>query len=865
MTTSIVIIGGGSAGWLTANILHRHLNAPNRPLVDITVIESASIGRIGVGEATIPTLKRTLAELGIDEYEFMRRTNATFKQAIRFTNWQRTNDPQQPHVYYHPFESFSVTQRNSPAGYYGPLERMLYSEQGDVTNYWWHRAQDGRARAYAYESGIQAYLCDARRSPKRADAASFESEAPYAYHFNAELFGDYLVEIGIGRGIRRIVDDVVSADITDDGTIVSVATRTHGAVAGAFFVDCTGFASLLIEKTLNVPYVEYGQHLMCDRAVALPVPLDGAAPRPYTSSIASDAGWIWEIDLSTRQGTGYVYSSQFVDDDTAEETLRRHIGPRAEGLSSRRLRMRVGRRAEFWRKNCVAIGLSAGFVEPLESTGIYLIEMGAHYLAEFFPFHGEQPRAIERYNAIMASQFDEVRDFIVLHYCLSKRDDTPFWREVSRQPRIPESLASKLDLWSRYLPNKLHLRDSLQIFDHRNYECILFGMGWKPKVSGGSVGLFQPPDGDRVYRLVRSIAQRAVSELPAHEDVLRAIHQLAPRALEASPVVRKARSVLDGLETGVVLTGLAVDPAKIHLSNGTASAVGAESESSLFKADALIPGSVWRRPTHSEFNALTNPNRLNAIGSYVSVIRLPEELREQTLALGAASLGEALDGGRPMFDGARERSIERLTGKIGEMFSEPNAVFRHLGITVNKPGMPTTTDDPSDDKLLGLHVDGWSHLGVEHRNDACNRMCINIGQESRRLFFINLPLRRIDEILSEIDIYPVGASASEIGRIFMQNFPDYPVVSLEIAPGEGYIAPTENVVHDGSTSLMTKPDVTMTWLGRFLPHTDQAVQRKPPVGVKRASPIEPPNHAAGLGLAGRLGIVPTPPASGPRR
>jgi tryptophan 7-halogenase len=810
---NVIVVGGGTAGWLAANILNRRLNSPGRQLAKVTLIESKNIGRIGVGEATVPRLKEVLTTLGVDEYEFMRRTNATFKHAIRYNNWQRNPVAGRPDHYYHPFENFQAERKDSSPRYYGAIERLVHFSQSDVTNYWWHRAQTGQAQSFAYEIGIQPYLCDAFRAPKTATMPPYQSEVPYAYHLDAQLFADYLTEIGLGLGIRHVVDEVTSATLTEQGAIGSVHTKEHGAIVGDFFIDCSGFAALLIGKTLNVPFIDYGQYLLCDRAIAMPTPLTDSNPRPYTSATAADAGWIWEIDLTNRSGNGYVYSSNFISDDDAEKYLRSYVGARAEGAKTIRLKMPPGRRAQMWSKNCVAIGLAGGFVEPLESTGIMFIDIGANWLAEFFPFNGELPQAAARYNSIMASQYDEIRDFITLHYCISQRDDTPFWREVRQRRHIPDSLAERLDLWSRLMPRSLHLRESLQIYNHRNYECILFGMGWKPEVQGGRQGMVEPPTTDQLFKVVQSSLRKALVDLPTHADVLREIQRRPPRVEPPHP----KEFVPGTLEPGVVLVSQAANSQRIKLSAGSQTIAEAQIDSAKYKADARLPKEPWHSPSQAEYSILTDPRRVTGIGSYVSIMRLEPETFEELSAIGRQAASLELHYDRPMLDGTQERAIELVVRHIGRAYSEPNSIYRSEGVTVSPPGTPTTTYDLSDNRWPGLHLDGWSGLSPIKRDEAFNRMCINIGQESRQFLYINLSMRRIIEMLSEFHSKLETESPSTIGRLFMARFPEYPVISLDIAPGEGYIAPTENIIHDGTTAKMTKPDVVLSLLGRFRP------------------------------------------------
>jgi|GEM_PF-15433 len=835
----IVVVGGGTAGWMSAALLNRRLNTPNRRLVNVTLVESKAIGRIGVGEATVPRLKEVLTHLGIDEYEFMRRTHATFKHAIRYNNWLHNPSEGRPDYYYHPFENFQAERKDSSSRYYRPIERLVHFSQSDVTNYWWHRAQAGRAQSFAYEIGIQPYLCDAFRAPKTADMQPYQSEVPYAYHLNAQLFADYLAEIGVKQGVRHVIDDVTAVLMTEQGGIASVRTKEHGDLAGDFFIDCTGFAAVLIGRALKVPFVDYKQHLLCDRAIALPTELLGPHPRPYTSCTAAEAGWIWEIDLTSRSGNGYVYSSSFTTDDDAEAYLRRYLGDRAKGAAALRMRMTAGRRTEMWHKNCVAIGLAGGFVEPLESTGILFIDLAANWLAEFFPYNGQLPTAVDRYNSIMASQFDEIRDFIALHYCISRRDDTPFWREVRQASHIPDSLKERLELWSRLMPRPLHMRDVLQIYNHRNYECILFGMGWTPNIQGGREGICEPADSEQLNKIVQATARQATAELPLHGDLLREIARRGQKTATAE------------FEPGIVLLSHAADTRRIRLSAGTQTVAAAQLDASKYKPEARVPRPPWRAPSQTEYAALTDRSRPIALGSFVSILRLDPALFEKLRAIGQQAARLPLYYDRPMFDGTQERAVELLVRQIGKAYSEPNSIYRGEGITVNTPGTATATYDLGDSRRPGLHLDSWSDLNPLRRDEAYNRMCINIGEETRQLLFINLPMRRIVQILSQFEPEVEKQNPTRIGRMFMARFPDYPVVSVDVAPGEGYIAPTENVIHDGTTSAMTKPDVILTLLGRFSP-----VPLKPIIDEPIASEAAPVRgFVPERPLSARLGLV----------
>ena len=362
---SVVIVGGGTAGWITANILlHRLAQNPSQP-VRITVIESKRIGILGVGEATLPTIRKLLLSLAIPEEIFMQATGATFKQGILYKGWE--HEPAikpQNNFYFHPFDYSNVVTFN--------------------TSLWWLNSAQRQAGAhYADHVCAQFQVAAAGKAPRTPGMPQFEAPVGYAYHLDAERLAEFLAYVALRRGATRIIDDVLDVEVGDDGTVTSVATAGHGMLEADFFVDCTGFASLIMNKRLGVGFKDFSGSLFCDRAVALRVPAEQRrAIRPYTTTTAKDAGWIWEIDLQPRSGIGYVYSSQHSSTEAAESELRRHVGAPAERLEAKHIKMRIGHSDVLWHKNVAAIGLSGGFIEPLESTGIFLIEAGATQLGD---------------------------------------------------------------------------------------------------------------------------------------------------------------------------------------------------------------------------------------------------------------------------------------------------------------------------------------------------------------------------------------------------------------------------------------------------------------------------------------------------
>ena len=488
----VLIVGGGSAGWITAAYMDAVLNSQNARAVDITLVESPNIARIGVGEATVPSLRDTMRTIGVDEKTFMKATDATFKQAIKFVNWSRGEGE----FYYHPFD-----RRPS-----GRLDRSALR---------WLTSK--RNIEFAKTVSIQPWLCDDGRAPKVDQNRDYEAPLAYAYHMDAEQLADFLCELAVGRGVRHIKDDVVDVR-TEGGAIRSVQTQSGETIEADLFIDCTGFRALLIGDALGGGYVDYSQWLLCDRAVAMRVPheLSGRSTRlPYTTATAMTSGWIWDIGLAGRRGVGYVYSSSHLSDDEAMAELKGYEGPHADAVEPRQLRFRVGRRETPWLSNCVSIGLSSGFIEPLESTGLFLVEIAAATLCEYFPFAGEMHGHAERFNKVIIDRYEEILDFIVLHYCLTQRDDTAFWREVQKEERIPERLREGLALWRSKSPSLSDFHNALQLFSHHTYEYVLYGMNYLSERQNPSAPSTQTP-----ANITEALA-RARAALPEHDAWLR--------------------------------------------------------------------------------------------------------------------------------------------------------------------------------------------------------------------------------------------------------------------------------------------------------------------------------------------------------
>lgn len=497
---SVLVVGGGSAGWITAAYLNAVLNQGHDRVVDIALVESPNVPRVGVGEATVPTIRHVLQTIGIDETRFMRAADATFKQAIKFVDWYHNDG----HAYYHPFD-----RRAS-----GPVDYSAHA---------W-LASD-RAVPFAETVSVQPRLCELGLSPRMPDSRDYASPMPYAYHMDAEKFADCLCEHATGEGVEHVRDDVVEVKQRDDGFIDGVVTASGNRLEADLYIDCTGFRAMLIGQALDVPLRDFSPWLLCDRAIAMRVPYDTYYPghiRPYTTATALSTGWAWDIGLVNRRGTGYVYCSDFLDDDSAEAELRAHEGSHCQALPARRIRFRVGRRETFWEKNCIAIGLSGGFIEPLESTGLYLIELAAVTLAEHFPFGDRVQPLADRFNRIMGNRYDEVLDFVNMHYCLSRRTDNEFWREVQKPEHITQRLQEKFDFWQIKPPSASDFDDQFRLFSHQSYEYILYGMNFlQGAYSERFAGNVKPA---RVNPDVAKIVEAARTRLPRHEAWLAGEH-----------------------------------------------------------------------------------------------------------------------------------------------------------------------------------------------------------------------------------------------------------------------------------------------------------------------------------------------------
>lgn len=425
---NVVIVGGGTAGWMTAAGLASLLADTG---LNITLVESEAIGTVGVGEATLPHLRFFNQTIGIDEYDFMAATRATVKLGIEFVDWARKGDR-----YIHPFGDYGIP--NDGIGFH-QFWRRFAEMLGPISNF--------SLPVVAAELG--------RFEPPSSDERSALSTFRFAYQFDATRYAPYLRRHAEARGVTRIEGRVVDVALDEQGDIDRLSLEDGREIEGDLFVDCSGFFGLLIEKALKTGYDQWTDWLPCDRAVA--APCEHAEPLlPYTRATAREAGWQWRIPLQHRTGNGYVYASQFISDQDAEDALVQSLeGPLL--AEPKILRFVTGKRKKLWNRNCVAIGLSGGFLEPLESTSIYLIQQGITYLIELFPNLADVDTLRSEYNRMMDLEFERIRDFLILHYHATERSDAPLW-EMMRALDVPDSLKEKMALF--------RARGQVQTYDH---------------------------------------------------------------------------------------------------------------------------------------------------------------------------------------------------------------------------------------------------------------------------------------------------------------------------------------------------------------------------------------------------------------
>ena len=484
----LLIVGGGTAGWMAAAWFSKMMGEA----LDIILVESDDIGTVGVGEATVPSFRRFNDIVGVDEDDLVRETRATFKLGIEFVNWGRIGDR-----YYHPF---------------GPNGRSL---NGIPFHAVWLDSLRAGSKVPISAYNLQALACEAGKFLRPTGDNSPLSTIAYAFQFDATLYARYLRKLAQGRGVARIEGRIVRAEQrSGDGFVEAVVLESGRRIEADLFIDCSGFRGLLIKEALGTEFIDWSHWLPCDRAVVAPCRTDGEL-LPFTRATAHDAGWQWRIPLQHRTGNGHVYASAFIDDERARQKLMDNLeGPAM--ADPRVIRFKAGRREVFWDKNVVAIGLAAGFLEPLESTSIYLIQGAIGRLQVLFPDKGFDQADIDCFNRETIKEMEDIRDFIILHYKLTERDDSAFWN-YCRTMEVPERIMEKIRLFE----SRGRIFDANKDqFGQASWFAVMTGQGARPR---GSEPLLTPMPPDDVKAWLAEIAdlmKRCCDHMPTQKAFL---------------------------------------------------------------------------------------------------------------------------------------------------------------------------------------------------------------------------------------------------------------------------------------------------------------------------------------------------------
>lgn len=500
---SIVIVGGGTAGWITAGIIAAKLKADN-VTGSVTLIESPNIPTVGVGEGTWPTMRRTLKTIGVRETDFIRECHVSFKQGAKFAKWVNGTEDD---FYFHP---------------------LVLPQDFDNINLASHWQHNNAAQSFSNMVCPQEAICEQGLAPKMITTAEYAAEANYAYHLDAGCFSTFLQKHCVSQlNVKHILADVTKINNAENGDIASVTTADKKEIIGDLFIDCSGFKSLLLGEHLQVPFISCKDVLFIDNALAVHVPYqDENSPiASHTISTAQSAGWIWDIGLSTRRGVGHVYSSKYTTEEKAIAELKAYLKPtvkNVDDLTFRKIPIEPGHREKFWHKNCVAIGLSAGFLEPLEASALLLVEISAQMIADQLPASRAAMDVVaKRFNTTFRYRWDRIIDFLKLHYMLSKRTDTPFWVDNRDANTIPESLQELLTLWQYQPPWHNDFDHLAEVFPAASYQYVLYGMGFKTQANHLGISSKKAKEAALNFEKNTMQTQQFLAKLPTNRELLK--------------------------------------------------------------------------------------------------------------------------------------------------------------------------------------------------------------------------------------------------------------------------------------------------------------------------------------------------------
>lgn len=504
----IVIVGGGSAGWLTAALIaaeHKSVLATN---LQVTLIESPDVAPIGVGEGTWPTMRDTLRRIGVSEADFFRECDASFKQGSRFNEWVTGTEND---YYFHPFVL--------PQGY----------GEANFAAAWQQRYSH---IPFADLVSFQPHLCVYGKAPKQVVTPEYAAVANYGYHLDAGKFGQFLQKHCTERlGVKHVLDHVVGINAHDNGDIASLQLKASTILSGDLFVDCSGSQSLLLGQHYGVEFLTQKHVLFNDSALAVQVAYasQDSAIASQTISTAQEGGWIWDIGLPTRRGTGYVYSSAHISDEKAQAALRAYLtktGVPKEISEPRKLSFNPGYRKQFWFRNCVAIGQSAGFIEPLEASALAMVELSAVMLSDDMPATRDAMDIIaQRFNDAFTYRWERVIDFLKLHYVLSQRTDSDYWHDNRQADSIPQRLKELLTLWRYRSPSRYDLFRIEEVFPSASYQYVLYGMGFRGEQARTEKSSDHLDLAEQYFREAAALTTKMLSALPSNRELIEHIRQ----------------------------------------------------------------------------------------------------------------------------------------------------------------------------------------------------------------------------------------------------------------------------------------------------------------------------------------------------